>query len=258
LIFSFVFAQARSSMKYIYTHCAICGQQVKIVQYLATKLFWFLLVLTWGFLFYMDVLVAQDWGALIRHYGITAFGLILVVIFEPKIVQKKTHICEDCGGKVKRSNNPDAPVKNMFDFPEDWDLKKRMDFMQKKMTDVAVQIAEDINIDLDYTHESVKVVEAILGKFHEQYLEDQDVDAAKSVAIEFGYYLVSTMNRYHIDGHWLPLKTDDGEEYLAYAFPERSMALLPIEWCEDRVRLRMPSFLFLINCRPVGLTAWLK
>jgi hypothetical protein len=106
------------------------------------------------------------------------------------------------------------------------------DFMPQ-MASEAVQYATEHQKTLDYTPESVKVVESLLGELHElrakQELSDRDLNIR---ALQFGGYVGEVIRRQY-DGSWATDHPVAGPKSFPIRFNGHES--FPVGWCGKRM-----------------------
>jgi phosphoribosylformylglycinamidine (FGAM) synthase PurS component len=94
----------------------------------------------------------------------------------------------------------------------------------------AVEDARDNNrIELDYSVESIKQVEEILGKVHEQYLNNPASVSERGLGSEYGAYLGECIRRSEPGAYWERDHPVGGEK--SY----REGESFPMAWCRRRI-----------------------
>jgi hypothetical protein len=105
--------------------------------------------------------------------------------------------------------------------------------LRVKLCSLAEQVAASFGVSLDYTDASVETVEYILGKLHNQYLRSNSEEGLFGLALEFGAYLVSVLQRHHGAAIW----QRDHVEFGVNSLPvqRRDATLFPVNWCMKRI-----------------------
>ncbi len=68
--------------------------------------------------------------------------------------------------------------------------------LKEEMSSLAERIAkEGFGINLDYSAESIKQVEQILGSIHKEYKKTNSQEGLYGIAFEFGAYIVKVIER---------------------------------------------------------------
>jgi hypothetical protein len=97
----------------------------------------------------------------------------------------------------------------------------------------AEKVASLFDLKLDYTDESVKHVERILGEIHNDYLKTRDENGLFGIALEFGAYLVSIIERHHGTVDWKRDHESLGKE--SFPLYWNGTTLFPVGWCWKRI-----------------------
>jgi hypothetical protein len=88
--------------------------------------------------------------------------------------------------------------------------------IQKQLCELAERIArENFAIELDYSIESIRQVERILGALHDDYKRTRREDGIHGIALEFAAYLVTVVERHFGSGDW----QRDDSSFGADSFP---------------------------------------
>jgi hypothetical protein len=111
---------------------------------------------------------------------------------------------------------------------------KDMTSLKKQLTKLAERLArEGYGIDLDYTTGSVSEVEAILGDLHKEYRRSRNMEGIHGIALEFGAYLISVIERNFGKGTWRRDHPEMGSETFPYEW--NGTVLFPYSWCLKRL-----------------------
>src|SRR5688572_23770756 len=84
-----------------------------------------------------------------------------------------------------------------------------------KMCDLAEQVSSGFGVTLDYSERSVDDVERILGEVHDEYRRTKSEEGLQGLALEFGAYLVSVLEKHRGPVVWKRDHPEFGED----AFP---------------------------------------
>ncbi len=106
--------------------------------------------------------------------------------------------------------------------------------LKEKMSALAERIAEEgFQTHLDYSVESNKQVEHILGVLHDEYKRTKSDEGYHGIALEFGAYIVKVVERHYGDVKW----ERDDPHFGSDSFPLqwRGLTLYPVGWCEKRL-----------------------
>jgi hypothetical protein len=113
--------------------------------------------------------------------------------------------------------------------PEQTILKLQVD-----LTNLALRIAkESFGIELDFSHASIKQVEMILSTIHLEYTRTKDDDGLNGIALEFGAYIITTIEKNTEKGRWERNHPQFGEA--TFPFYWHDATLFPYEWCRKRI-----------------------
>lgn len=106
--------------------------------------------------------------------------------------------------------------------------------LQNELTDLAIQIAAGSNIKLDFSIESVKQVENILGVIHTDYKKSKQEEGVRGIALEFAAYIVSVIEKNLEKGYWQRDSEEAGEDSFPYFLPDGRI-IFPYGWCLKRI-----------------------
>jgi len=98
---------------------------------------------------------------------------------------------------------------------------------------LAEQIATAFGYTLDYSEASIAQVDAILGQLHDEYLSTQDDDGLLGIALEFGAYLITIIERHYGPVLWKRDHPEVGEE--SFPVEWNGTTLFPVAWCYKRI-----------------------
>lgn len=106
--------------------------------------------------------------------------------------------------------------------------------LQVQLTGLAVQVAkENFGVTLDFSHQSVRDVERILGQLHEDYKRTKKEEGLRGLAAEFAAYIITVIERNTEKGVW---EADDrrvGPGTLPFHW--RGTTIFPYGWCLKRI-----------------------
>ena len=93
---------------------------------------------------------------------------------------------------------------------------------------------EQNHIKLDYTVESIKRVEQILGGLHAQYTKDPSTLSVKGLGAAYGAYIGEVIRRSEPGAHW---QRDDetGEKSYPIIWGPTAGHSYPMAWCYHRI-----------------------
>jgi hypothetical protein len=105
--------------------------------------------------------------------------------------------------------------------------------LQVQLTDLALQIAKSFRIKLDFSHDSVKNVERILGEIYREHVKTKKTDGLNGIALEFGAYIATTIQRNTGQG----VLERDHPEFGKNTFPFQYAGgtIFPYQWCAKRI-----------------------
>lgn len=107
--------------------------------------------------------------------------------------------------------------------------------LRTQLVPLAEQIAATLvpSTPLDYSPQSVQVVERVLALVHEDFVDSGSDDGLRGIALEFAAYLVEVIDRNYGPVEWLR----DDLEFGSDSFPLlwRDQTLFPFAWCEKRI-----------------------
>ncbi|MDH4164397.1 MAG: hypothetical protein OEW15_17175 [Nitrospirota bacterium] len=111
---------------------------------------------------------------------------------------------------------------------------KNTDEMMVYLAAEAVRDAEkEYHIKLDYSVQSIEQVEAVLSKFHEQYLKDKASVAVNGLATAYGAYIGEVIKRSTPDAKWERDHPVAGEK--SYPMHWKGGESFPCGWCYKRI-----------------------
>jgi hypothetical protein len=97
--------------------------------------------------------------------------------------------------------------------------------------DVAVKdAAKEDHVKLDYSVDSIKQADEILGRLHNQYVKDQSSVQAEVLASAYGAYIGEVIRRNEPDVKW---ERDNGEKLYTVRWAGNSA--FPMAWCYKRI-----------------------
>lgn len=115
-------------------------------------------------------------------------------------------------------------------------LFKRKDEMTKlreKLCGLAEQVARGFDIQLDYSDDSVRQVEFILGQIHEEFVKTREEEGLFGIALELGAYLATVLERHHGPIQWKRDHPEIGKE--SFPLDWNGTTLFPVGWCLKRM-----------------------
>lgn len=106
--------------------------------------------------------------------------------------------------------------------------------LQMELTALALRVArEGFSKKLDFSHESIKEVESILSEFHREYEKTKSEDGLNGIALEFGAYIATTIQRNSGEGVLERDHPEFGEA--AFPFHYSGGTIFPYMWCVKRI-----------------------
>lgn len=111
--------------------------------------------------------------------------------------------------------------------------KKDMKALRTEMCGLGEKVAGLFGVKLDYSDDSIKEVERILGELHDEYRRTGNDDGLRGIALEFAAYMVSVIERLHGPVDW----QRDHETFGKDSFPLywNGSTLFPYSWCQKRI-----------------------
>lgn len=97
----------------------------------------------------------------------------------------------------------------------------------------AFDIAKSYNIRLDYSDNSIKDVEFMLGDFHKDYAKTKDTKGLVGIAMIFGFYIIEVIEKNHGVGRIERNHESIGED--SFPFYWNGTTLFPYGWCLKRI-----------------------
>jgi hypothetical protein len=112
--------------------------------------------------------------------------------------------------------------------------KPDIELSKDKLSAIAENIAAEFNISLDYSLESIRKVEFVLGKVNEYYKKLPSKEGMVGVALGFGAYIVKVIERHFGPVKW---RRDDPISGLKETFPLawQGDQIYPVGWCLKRI-----------------------
>lgn len=107
------------------------------------------------------------------------------------------------------------------------------DDIKEEMTQNALAIAKEFRVRLNFSHKSIKKVERVLGKIHKHYIQTEDDEGLRGIALAFAAYIVTVIERNSTPGVWRRDHADFGKE--TFPFEWKDSTLFPYAWCLKRI-----------------------
>jgi len=89
------------------------------------------------------------------------------------------------------------------------------------------------HIKLDYSVDSLKQVDQILGRVHDAYVKNPSSIHLRGVATEYGAYVGEVIRRNQPDAYWTRDSEVAGEK--SYPLHWKTGESYPFHWCEERI-----------------------
>ena len=106
--------------------------------------------------------------------------------------------------------------------------------LKEKLSKLAEQVAKQgFDIQLDYSVESIKQVEHILGVLHKEYKKTRSTEGLQGIAFEFGAYIVKVIEKHFGSAEWKTNHETFGEN--SFPLQWRNSTIFPVEWCRKRI-----------------------
>lgn len=106
--------------------------------------------------------------------------------------------------------------------------------LQMQLTNLALQVAqESFGKTLDFSHDSIKVVESMLAEFHREYVKSKSEEGLNGIALEFGAYIATTIQRNTGAGVLERDHPEFGEA--TFPFHYSGGTIFPYMWCVKRI-----------------------
>ena len=112
---------------------------------------------------------------------------------------------------------------------------KDPEHLKDDLAALAERVARDaFAVTLDYSVDSVREVERILGRLHDDYRRTRDDRGLHGAALEFAAYLIEVIELHHPPaGAWTRDHPSLGPEIFPYAW--RDAEIFPYAWCAKRI-----------------------
>ncbi|HKW62884.1 MAG TPA: hypothetical protein VJN89_10090 [Candidatus Acidoferrum sp.] len=108
------------------------------------------------------------------------------------------------------------------------------EFVQWLANEAVKDAWEANHVKLDYSVESIKSVEQILGGLHTQYTKDPSTISVKGLAAAYGAYIGEVIHRSEPNAHW---QRDDekGKKSYPIIWGPAAGHSYPMAWCYNRI-----------------------
>jgi len=109
------------------------------------------------------------------------------------------------------------------------------EFIQFMATEAVKDAGGKERIDLDYGVNSIKEVEEILGRLHEQYAKDPSSISAKGLGSAYGAYIGEVIRRSDATAQWEQDDHVGGEKSYPIIWGPGAGHSYPMAWCYQRI-----------------------
>jgi hypothetical protein len=109
------------------------------------------------------------------------------------------------------------------------------EFIQFMAAGAVKDAAEKDRINLDYSVDSIKEVEGILGRLHELYVKDPSSISAKGLGSAYGAYIGEVIRRSEPGAKWERDDAVGGEKSYPIIWGPRHGHSYPMTWCYHRI-----------------------
>jgi hypothetical protein len=110
--------------------------------------------------------------------------------------------------------------------------KSTDEFIQSLSSEAVKDADASSQIKLDYSVDSIKNVDQILGRLHEKYEKSQSSIALSRLSAEYGAYIGEVIRKIEPGVHW---ERDSKLGEKIYPLIWNGAQLYPMNWCEKRV-----------------------
>jgi len=106
--------------------------------------------------------------------------------------------------------------------------------LQTQLTGLALRVAkEHYGVTLDFSHQSVREVERILGEIHNDYKRTKNEEGLRGLAAEFGAYIITVIEKNTERGVWEADHSTIGPR--TFPFHWKGTTIFPFGWCLKRI-----------------------
>ena len=109
------------------------------------------------------------------------------------------------------------------------------EFIQFMAAEAVKDAAEKDHINLDYSVDSIKKVEEILGRLHDLYVKDPSTISAKGLGSAYGAYIGEVIRRSESDAKWERDDAVGGEKSYPLIWGPGHGHSYPMAWCYHRI-----------------------
>jgi hypothetical protein len=117
--------------------------------------------------------------------------------------------------------------------PPPQDAKNAGAFMQWFAAEAVKEAEKDWHVKLDYSAESIKAVDQILGRMHAQYVKEPASVSVRGFGFAYGSYVGEVIRRTETDVHWERDHPVLGEK--SYPLYWGGIVSVPVSWCQKRI-----------------------
>jgi hypothetical protein len=114
------------------------------------------------------------------------------------------------------------------------EFKTTDEFIQWLASEAVKDAQKENHITLDYSPESIKRVEQILGKLHEQYAKQPSSISVRGMAAAYGAYIGEVIRKSEPDVHWEKDDPEIGKRFIRSTGGQG----VPIQWRGARSALK--------------------
>ena len=97
----------------------------------------------------------------------------------------------------------------------------------------AIELAKDNGITLDYSDDSIKEVEKMLGELHDDYKKNGEQEGFSGLMLMLAFYIGEVIRQKGLGGKWERNHPQFGED--SFPFYWRGKTLFIFGWCQKRV-----------------------
>src|SRR5262249_449929 len=117
--------------------------------------------------------------------------------------------------------------------PEEKEFKSTDEFVQWLATEAVKDAEKSNHVRLDYSIESIKSVDQILAKLHEQYVKAPATVSLRGLSAAYGAYTGEVIRKNEPNVHW---ERDDELGQKTYPLVWNAGHSYPMGWCERRIQ----------------------
>jgi hypothetical protein len=113
------------------------------------------------------------------------------------------------------------------------ETEKELLDLKRKGCEEAINVGKSYNITLDYSDNSIKDVEFILGDINKEYVKSKNTEGLIGLALMFGFYIIEVVEKNHGEGKIERNHKTIGED--SFPFYWKGSTLFPYGWCVKRI-----------------------